>query len=76
LSVDFAVEPSADGATVLWMLKFSRAQFHNMLDSTAESADLDARVYVKVRELITAGLNSQNLGGLPRGLHHLPAGGR
>lgn len=57
LTVDFEVQPSSDGRSVIWSLQFTRDQYHAMLDAM-ENGDKNRPA---VRELITAGLQ----------LHHL-----
>ena len=62
-AVDFSVQPSLDGTGVLWSLSFTKAQYQAMLDSTSDSADINALVHHKVREIVTAGLKGNRLTG-------------
>ena len=60
--VDFNVQPSPDGTSVAWSLKFTRANFDAMLKSTPGSGhDINVLVHQKVRALIAAGLESHEL---------------
>ena len=46
-----------------WTLRFSRSEFHTMLDSAATTEDINDQVHADVRALIRAGLESHHLVG-------------
>jgi hypothetical protein len=63
VSCDFDVQRAPDGGGVLWTLKFSREEYHALLDSVPENVDINSQVHSKVRELIVAGLQTNGLVG-------------
>jgi hypothetical protein len=68
-TADFEVRPSPDRQNVTWSLKFTRDDFNNltasMPDDLADQSRIDAAVHEKVREMIRAGLESNQLTGCP-----------
>jgi hypothetical protein len=59
LSADFEVQPAPDGRGIVWTLQFrSRAQYHALLESTADGDERQS-----VRKLIAAGLQLHRLVG-------------
>jgi hypothetical protein len=63
ISCDFDVQPGPGGRDVLWTLKFSREEYHVLVDSVPENVDINSQVHSKVRELIAAGLRINGLVG-------------
>jgi hypothetical protein len=63
-TVDFDVQPSSDGGSVRWTLRFSRSEFHTMVDTAAkDDGNVNDQVHADVRALIRAGLESHHLVG-------------
>ena len=58
-TVNFEVQPSRDGQSIVWSLQFkTREQYHAFLETTAEGAER-----AKVREMIAAGLQLHHIVG-------------
>jgi hypothetical protein len=58
-TVNFEVQPSPDGQSIVWSLQFkTREQYHTFLETTAEGAER-----AKVREMIAAGLQLHHIVG-------------
>jgi hypothetical protein len=58
-TVNFEVQPSPDGQSIVWSLQFkSREQYHAFLETTGDGADR-----AKVRELIAAGMQLHHIVG-------------
>ena len=47
----------------MWTLKFSREEYHALLDSVPENLDINSQVHSKVRELIAARTRTNGLVG-------------
>jgi hypothetical protein len=58
-TVNFEVQPSPDGSSIVWSLQFkTREQYHGFLDTTADGADR-----AKIREMIAAGFQLHHIVG-------------
>jgi hypothetical protein len=58
-TVNFEVQPSSDGSSIVWSLQFkTREQYHAFLETTAEGAER-----AKIREMIAASLQLHHIVG-------------